>query len=325
MNKRFVLEFERPIYELEIKLGELKKLPPAATAEMAGEIEALEAEIHELRQRTFTSLGPWQRVQIARHPDRPRASDYIDTIFTNFKEIKGDRLYNDDPSVLGGIASFNGQKVIVVGQQKGKNLKDNIHRRFGMSLPEGFRKAKRLFLMAETLKVPVITFIDTPGAYPGLESEKHGVAFAIAENLMTMSLLHTPVLSFNIGEGGSGGALGISVADRIYMLENSYYSVISPEGCASILWRDETKAEEAANVLKLTAEDLLAYGIIDGVIKEPFGGAHTEPRAAMKEVSEVIVRDFAELSKLAPQDIVEQRYQKYRCIGEFSKVTAPSS
>ncbi len=314
---KFMMDFEKPVVELETKLEELKKLKTAGDPEVAQQIEFLEGQLEKLRQKIYSKLTSWQRVQVARHPDRPRTLDYIETIFSDFIELHGDRLFKDDPSIVGGFAYFNGNRTVVIGHQKGKNTKENIHRNFGMAHPEGYRKALRLMKLAEKFNLPLICFIDTPGAYPGIGAEERGQAKAIADNLMAMSMLEVPIVAVNIGEGGSGGALALSVANRLLMLENAYYSVITPEGCASILWRDDSKAPEAAEALCLTADKLLDFGIIDEVISEPLGGAHRHPEFVVNELKEALKSSLENLFNLSSENLLENRYQKYRKIGSF--------
>jgi len=317
--KRFMMDFEKPVVELEIKLDELKKSLSAAKPEIAEEIRFLEDQINKLRERVYTNLSSWEKLQIARHPDRPRALDYINLIFSGFIELHGDRLYGDDSALVGGPAFLENERVMILGHQKGKNIKENVARNFGMPHPKGFRKTKRLMSLAEKFHLPLICFIDTPGAYPGIEAEKHGQAVAIAENLMKMSNLAVPIIVVNIGEGGSGGALALGVGDKVFMLENSYYSVITPEGCASILWHDETKASEAAEALKITAESLMELNIIDGIIKEPLGGAHRDPEFAARNLKKVLVENLMELKEFPAEKLLSNRYRKFREIGAYAK------
>lgn len=312
--RKYILEFERPVVELEEKLEELKKLSSAGEPDIAAEIAYLESKIEKLRVHIYTNLTPWQRVQIARHPDRPRTLDYVEAIFTDFIELKGDRLYADDPAMVGGFARFDHLKVMVVGTQKGRNAKENAMRNFGMPHPEGYRKALRLMKLAAKFGLPVITFIDTLGAYPGIGAEERGQAAAIANNLMEMAALPVPVVAVNIGEGGSGGALALGVADAVLMLENSYYSVITPEGCASILWRDNSKAPDAAEQLGLTAEKLLERGLIDEVIKEPLGGAHRAPALVARELKKSLERVLRDNLTKTPEELIENRYARLRAV-----------
>lgn len=313
------MDFERPVIELEEKLESLKRLPVAHELEIAKEIEFLEGELEKLREKIYSDLAPWQKVQVARHPERPRSLDYIDHVFHDFIELHGDRHFRDDPAVVGGFAYLDNQKVMIVGHQKGGDTKENITRNFGMPHPEGYRKALRLMKQAEKFELPLICFIDTPGAYPGIGAEERGQAWAIAENLMEMSCLETPIIVVNIGEGGSGGALALGVGDKILMLENAYYSVITPEGCASILWNDASKAQEAAEVLKLTAEACLKLGVIDGIIKEPLGGAHRHPEFVDRELRKELLRALKDLKGVESAQLVASRYEKFRKMGVFEE------
>ncbi|MDP3014364.1 MAG: acetyl-CoA carboxylase carboxyltransferase subunit alpha, partial [Candidatus Subteraquimicrobiales bacterium] len=311
------MDFEKSVVELEIKIEELKKLRAAEDPSIAHEIELLEEQLEKLRKKIYSNLTPWQQVQIARHPNRPRTLDYVGAIFSDFVELHGDRLFKDDPAVVGGLAYFDGERVAVIGHQKGRDTKENIHRNFGMAHPEGYRKALRLMKLAEKFKVPVVCFIDTPGAYPGIGAEERGQATAIATNLIEMSEIKIPIIAVNIGEGGSGGALALGIADRVLMLENAYYSVISPEGCASILWRDNAKASEAAEALCLTADKLLSFGIIDKIISEPLGGAHRNPEFVIEELRKALRNTFVSLLAYPIENLLENRYKKYRKIGSF--------
>ena len=269
-------EFEKEIVELENKIVEMKKFSEEKGIDLSGEISRFVAERDEKLKEIYKNLSSWDKVFVSRHPERPYTLDYIENIATDFIELHGDRLFKDDPAIVGGFCKIDGKKVLIVGHQKGRTTEEKIYRNFGMANPEGYRKALRLFKMAERFSIPIVTFIDTPGAYPGIEAEEHGQGEAIARNLMEMSGLKVPVISFIIGEGGSGGALGLGVSDRIYMLENSVYSVISPEGCAAILYKDASRAEEAAENLKITAQSLYKLGVIDGIVEEPAGGAHRD-------------------------------------------------
>jgi acetyl-CoA carboxylase carboxyl transferase subunit alpha len=317
--KRFAYDFEKPLVELEEQLEALKQLESAEKEDIVTEIGFLEKQIDRLRVKIYTNLTPWQTVQIARHPDRPRTSDYIEAMFTDFIELHGDRKFGDDSSIVGGFARLNDVKVMVIGHQKGRNTKENIQCNFGMSHPEGYRKAERLMALAEKSKLPLITFVDTQGAYPGVEAEERGQAVAIAENLMKLSALRVPVIVANIGEGGSGGALAIGFGDRIIMFENSYYSVITPEAFVSILWNGEGGGPaEAAEVLGLTADKLLEFGIIDSVVKEPLGGAHHAPALAARSLKKEIVKALDELIMIPAEDLVEKRYKKLRAIGRYA-------
>ncbi len=313
------MDFEKPLIELKRKLEELKNLQGAKQADVASEIAYLEQQLLKLRKLVYSDLTPWQKVQIARHPLRPRALDYLNYMFNDFTELHGDRLFRDDPAIVGGFARLDKEAVVVVGHQKGKNAKTNIHRNFGMPHPEGYRKALRLFKMAEKFNLPVISFIDTPGAYPGVGAEQRGQGAAIAENIMALSGLNTPVIAVNIGEGGSGGALALSLGDHLIMLQNSYYSVASPEACASILWHDEEKASQAAEVLKLTCDDLIKLGIAGEVIPEPLGGAHEDPDAVYLHLRNVLAKNIAALKKLDKRKLLQKRQKTIRDFGIFEE------
>lgn len=321
--KRFAYEFEKPLVELETKLEELKKLKPAEKEDIASQISYLEKQVEKLRQRTYSNLTPWQKVQMARHPDRPRTNDYIEAIFAEFIELHGDRSFSDDSSIIGGFARLDDIRVMVIGHQKGRNTKENVQRNFGMPHPEGYRKSLRLLRLANKFRLPVVTFVDTPGAYPGIGAEERGQAIAIAQNLMEISMLEVPVIVTNIGEGGSGGALAIGFGDRIIMLENSYYSVITPEGCASILWDDSGNVEDAAEALGLTADKLLELGIIDVVVREPLGGAHHGPALVARNLKKELLRALEELSKVDPRTLTGERYTKLRKIGFYTEAGDP--
>ena len=313
------LDFEKPIIELENKLQDIKKMAASGSRKvnMEPEIKKLEQKLQKMKEDVYKNLSAWQRVQIARHPKRPYTLDYIRMIMTDFLELRGDRLFADDFALIGGLAKIDGRKVMVIGHQKGRDTKENVMRNFGCAHPEGYRKAIRLMRLAGKFRVPIIVFIDTPGAYPGVGAEERGQAQAIAENLRDMAEINVPIIATIIGEGGSGGALGIGVADRVLILQNAYYSVISPEGCASILWRSALKAPEAAEALKLTGEDLLKLGIVDEIIPEPPGGAHRAPEKIADLLSKSLVKYIDELSSIPPDTILEKRYNKYRKIGEF--------
>ncbi|HDZ86588.1 MAG TPA: acetyl-CoA carboxylase carboxyltransferase subunit alpha [Actinobacteria bacterium] len=314
----YTMDFEKPLIELEKKLRELKGLHGAKQADVVAEINYLEKQLYKLRKLVYTDLTPWQKVQMARHPLRPRTYDYVNNMFNDFTELHGDRVFKDDPAVVGGLAHLDKHRVIVVGHQKGKNAKTNVHRNFGMPHPEGYRKALRFFRMAEKFKLPVISFIDTPGAYPGVGAEERGQAQAIADNIMALSQLETPVIAVNIGEGGSGGALALSTGDMLIMLENSYYSVATPEACASILWHDETKAVQAAEALKLTAEDLKGFGIADEIISEPLGGAHQDPDALYFRLRRSLKKHLDSMTKQDPKRLTQKRSKRLRNIGQFN-------
>ncbi|UCH66407.1 MAG: acetyl-CoA carboxylase carboxyltransferase subunit alpha [Ignavibacterium sp.] len=310
-----ILEFEKPIYELEEKLAEMKH--SSSSLDIEKDVARLEAKVSQLKNELYKGLTRWQRVQLARHPDRPFTLDYINLMTEGFLELHGDRHYADDKAIVGGFAKLDRYKVMIIGQQKGRDTKSNLYRNFGMANPEGYRKALRLMKLAEKFNKPVITMIDTPGAYPGLEAEQRGQAEAIAKNLYEMSKLNVPILVVIIGEGASGGALGIGVGDRILMLENCWYSVISPESCSSILWRSWEYKEQAAEALKLTAPDLLEQKIIDRIITEPLGGAHKNPEEAAATLKKAIIEEFENLVKLKPEKLLEGRIEKFGSLGEY--------
>jgi acetyl-CoA carboxylase carboxyl transferase subunit alpha len=310
-----LLDFEKPIAELESKLEDMKQLTQDSDKDVQTAIKALEKKILELKKETFENLTGWQRVQISRHPDRPYTLDYIYEITTDFIELHGDRTVKDDKAMIGGLGSIDGQTFMLIGQQKGRNTKQRQLRNFGMANPEGYRKALRLMKIAEKFNKPIITFIDTPGAFPGLEAEERGQGEAIARNLKEMFMLKVPVICIVIGEGASGGALGIAIGDRVLMLENSWYSVISPENCSTILWRSWDYKEQSAEVLKLTAKDMAELKLIDGIIKEPLGGAHTDVKWMAKQVKKVILEQAKQLSKISPEDRVKQRIDKFCAMG----------
>lgn len=312
------LDFERPIIELENKIEELKHFASGRRVDLSTEIKTLEEKLAKLRKETYANLTAWQRVQIARHPQRPYSLDYIKLIMLDFIELHGDRLFGDDKAIICGFAKIGKQKILILGQQKGRDIKENILRNFGCAHPEGFRKSIRLMNLAARFNLPIVVFIDTPGAYPGIGAEERGQAQAIAYNLREMSQLDVPIVVIVIGEGGSGGALGIGVGDKICLLENSYYSVISPEGCAAILWKDSSKAPQAAEALKLTAADLLKAGLIDEVIPEPLGGAHHNPEATAENIKQAIIRHLKELSMIPEDELIQIRYEKFRRIGRFN-------
>ncbi len=312
------LEFEKPIVELEEKLADLKRHSRANDINFDSEVQRMEGKIDETKREIYLNLTPWQRVQIARHPARPYALDYLQLSFNNFVELRGDRLFADDKAMPGGFATISGRKCMVVCHQKGRELKENIKRNFGCANPEGYRKALRHMRMAEKFALPFVSLIDTPGAYPGIGSEERHISEAIAVNLREMMVLRTPIVAVVIGEGGSGGALGIGVADRVLMLENAYYSVISPEGCAAILWKHRKHAPEAAAALKLTAKDLLELKLIDELIPEPLGGAHHDHNAAIANLKAAVTRHLNELCKLPTDQLLAERYAKFRRVGEFA-------
>ncbi len=308
------LEFERPLLELEKKINELKSI---GAVDMTAEIGRLEKKARRLQEEMFSDLSRWQIVQLSRHPARPYFLDYVGQLFTDFCELAGDRHFGEDPSIVGGFARLGGEPVMVIGHQKGRTTKENMLRNFAMPRPEGYRKARRLMELAARFRRPIFTFVDTMGAYPGLGAEERGQAEAIAVNLEVMAGLPVPVISTVIGEGGSGGALAIGVGNRVLMLEYSYYSVISPEGCASILFRDAKHADRAAEALKLTAKDLFGLKIIDEVIVEPRGGAHRDPRLAIERVGAALERHLAELTPLSADALIADRYAKFRAMGSF--------
>ena len=311
------LEFEKPVVELEKKIEELRATASETKIDNSDEIEKLSKDMIRLQEEIFSNLTPWQITQLARHPLRPYTLDYISRIFSDFIELHGDRNFRDDPAIVGGLAMLEGEPVMVIGHQKGRTTKEKVYRNFGMPNPEGYRKAVRLMSMAERLKKPIITFIDTPGAFPGIGAEERGQAEAIAKNLMVMSRLKVPIIVVVIGEGGSGGALAIGVGDRVMMLEYATYSVISPEGCAAILWKDGSKADIAAKALKITAKDLYSLVVIDEIVKEPPGSAHRNPDSMAITMKEALVKSLQELKKLSPDELVDMRYKKYRKIGKF--------
>ncbi len=313
MASQFYLEFEKPIAELEKKIEELNALTLQGL-DISADVANLEERVETMRGEIFSDLSRWQTAQVARHINRPFTLDYIKHMFTEFVELHGDRNFGDDHAIVGGLARFDGQPVMVIGHQKGRDTKEKVYRNFGMPNPEGYRKALRLMQMAEQFKLPVITFVDTPGAYPGIGAEERGQAEAIARNLREMAALKTPIIVCVTGEGGSGGALAIAVGDRILMLEHSVYAVISPEGCAAILWSDGTKGEMAAEALKPTAQDIIKLGVIDEIIKEPVGGAHRDHEATAQNMKEAIARNLAELNKMTPEQLVEGRYNKFRAM-----------
>ena len=320
-KERLVLEFEKPVIELERKIEELRGLA-ADQVDMSKEIRKLEQKARKLQKEVFADLTAQQKVQLSRHPSRPFTLDYVEQLCDDFLELHGDRSFRDDPAIVGGLARFDGREVLILGHQKGRNTKENLHRNFGMARPEGYRKSTRLMRLASRFGRPIVCFIDTPGAYPGLGAEERGQAEAIAKSLQVMASLKVPVISIVVGEGGSGGALALGVADRILMLEYAIYSVISPEGCASILWRDATKVPEAASQLKLTASDLLELGVCDEIIPESPGGAHRDPVKTASYIRSALKRHLGELEILEPAQLVDNRYAKFRAIGEFTQATA---
>lgn len=320
MASHYVLDVEKPLQELERQIDELNRLHEEQGVDVEEESTRLQAKLDAMRAKVYASLTPMHRVQLARHPKRPYTLDYLDTIFTDFIELHGDRLFRDDPAIVGGWARLAGHSVMVVGHQKGRDTKENIRRNFGMPHPEGYRKALRLMRMAERFHAPVITLIDTPGAYPGLGAEERGQSEALATNILEMASLKCPIIAVVIGEGGSGGALALGVADRVLMFENSVYSVISPEGCAAILWKDATQRERAAEALKLTAQDLHRLHLIDEVIPEPLGGAHQDPDTAGESLREALIRHVTDLRRSRPEKLVKRRAEKYAAMGTFAEV-----
>ncbi|MGH7537981.1 MAG: acetyl-CoA carboxylase carboxyltransferase subunit alpha [Gemmatimonadales bacterium] len=311
----YTLDFERPLLEIEKQIEELRK----NGGEPAADLGPLEQQLAELRAEIYRNLTPMQRVQVARHPRRPYALDYLRTVFNDFVELHGDRQFRDDPAIVAGWARLDGASVMVIGHQKGRDTKENLKRNFGMAHPEGYRKAMRLMQLAEKFNAPVVTLVDTPGAYPGLGAEERGQAEAIARNLLVMAALRTPIITAVIGEGGSGGALAVGLADRVVMLENSVYSVISPEGCAAILWKDASQRERAAEALKLTAQDLLRLNVIDEILAEPPGGAHADPEAAALQLGTALRRHLRELRRIKIDKLLKRREEKYLSMGALSE------
>lgn len=313
----FVLDFEKPILELENKIKEMKDFSSSENMELDEEIEKLEAKVDKLRQETFSKLSRWQRVQLARHPQRPYTMDYIERITESFIECHGDRAFGDDPALIAGLAKIDDETLVIIGQQKGRDTKQKLYRNFGMPHPEGYRKALRLMKLAAKFNKPIVCLVDTPGAYPGIGAEERGQAEAVARNLFEMSHLPVPVIIIIIGEGASGGALGIGVGDRVFMLENTWYSVISPEGCAAIMWRDSTKANQAAEAMKLSPMDLLELGVIDEIIQEPKGGAHRNYDKAAEILKNKILTTIHELKQKSPQQLIQERVEKFSKMGSW--------
>lgn len=313
------LEFEKPIAELQNKLEELRKQSQSQnlTVSLDDEIALIEGKLAETRKQIFSNLTPWQRVQLARHPKRPYSLDYLRLAFSEFEELHGDRLFAEDRAMVGGLARLGEHRVMVVGTQKGRDTKENIRRNFGSAHPEGYRKALRLMRLADKFGLPIITLIDTAGAYPGIGSEERHIGEAIAVNLREMTLLEVPIIAAVLGEGGSGGALGIGVADRVLVLENAYYSVISPEGCAAILWKDRAAAAKAAAALRITAKDLLELKLVDEIVPEPLGGAHNDPATTALTLQQALLRNLEELLALPTKELLQRRYAKFRAIGHF--------
>jgi acetyl-CoA carboxylase carboxyl transferase subunit alpha len=311
------LDFEKPLVELEREIEHLKRFSRGKQVDFDEQLNHLEEKLHRLQKEIFSNLTDWQITQMARHIDRPKAFHYIPLLFENFIELHGDRTYGDDPAIVGGISKFNGRSVVLIGHQKGADAKEMAYRNFGMPHPEGYRKALRLMRLAEVFQKPILTMIDTPGAFPGVGAEERGQAEAIAKNLKTMVMLRTPIITIVIGEGGSGGALAIGIGDRILMLEHSIYSVISPEGCAAILWKDGRKGEVAAESLKLTASDLYRLRVIDEIVKEPRGGAHRDPPKMAESLKEAVERHLRELEQMDIEELLTLRYEKFRKMGTF--------
>ncbi len=312
-----ILEFEKPLYEIEEKIKELKEISESSGMDVSEQVELFEKQALDYKKELYSNLTPAQRLQIARHSERPTFLDYVKLMTTDFIELHGDREGTDDRAIIGGVAKIGEQKVMIIGTQKGKSTKENLVYNFGMPQPQGYRKALRLFYHANKFNMPIVTLIDTPGAYPGIKAEETAQGTAIAVNLREMAKLGVPIIAVITGEGCSGGALGLAVADRVLMLEHSYYTVISPEGCASILWRDASKAGVAAEALKITSEDLLGLEIIDGIVKEPLGGAHNDYEMIGKSLQEAILKSINDLKDTAPDKLKEERYNKFRRMGVF--------
>src|SRR3954468_269450 len=313
----YLLEFEKPLRKLEKQLDALHQQSLENNIDMSAELATIEAKIESTKRDIYTNLTPWQRVQVARHPKRPYALDYVAALCEDFQELHGDRQFNDDRALIGGTAFFEGKPIMIIAQPKGRDTKENIIRNFGMPQPEGYRKALRLMKLAEKFSLPVLTFIDTPGAFPGVESEARHVSEAIAVNLREMAMLKVPTIATIVGEGGSGGALGIGVADRALIFENAYYSVISPEGCAAILWKDRANAPKAAEALKLNAANLKELEVVEDVIFEPLGGAHNDPAAAITALKTALVHHLGELTKKTTEQLLDDRYERYRVLGQY--------
>ncbi len=315
--KKHSLEFEKPLLDLEKQLEDLLQSSKDSDLDFSKEIKGIERKIELTKREVYSDLTPWQKVQLSRHPNRPYALDYVERIFTGFEEFHGDRLFKDDAAIVGGVAELDGRKVMVIGQQKGRNTEENLKRNFGCPNPEGYRKALRLMKMADRFSLPIISIIDTPGAFPGIGAEERHVAEAIAVNLREMASLRVPIIALVIGEGGSGGALGVALADRVMILENAYYSVISPEGCAAILWKDRAFSSDAAEALKLDASELLKLGIVDEILPEPTGGAHRSWDEVASTVGKSLSRELSKLSKSKSENLTSARYEKFRSMGQF--------
>jgi acetyl-CoA carboxylase carboxyl transferase subunit alpha len=312
-------DFEKPIIELEKKIEELRRFSLEKDMDLSSEVTRLQEHLQRLKKQVYSELTPWQKVQISRHPQRPTTLDYLQLIISDFIPLSGDRLYGEDRAIVGGFASLDERKIVIVGHQKGRDTKENIERNFGCAHPEGYRKAMRIMKMAERFDMPIVCLIDTPGAYPGIGAEERGQAQAIAENIRDMFSLRIPIIIAVIGEGGSGGALGIGVGDKVLIMEYAYYSVISPEGCAAILWKDASRREEAAKVLKLTAPDLLEMGIVDEIIPETEGGAHHGAEETAAHLKTALIKNLDELSALSIEELLDKRYQRYRKMGIFTE------
>jgi acetyl-CoA carboxylase carboxyl transferase subunit alpha len=321
---RMVLDFEKPVVELQKKIIEMEDYARETSLDLSEDIKRLNRKANTLQKEIYSKLTPWQRVQLARHPDRPYTLDYIKRMVTDFFELHGDRYYSDDPAIVSGIGFMDDQRVAIIGHQKGRDVKENLYRNFGMAHPEGYRKARRVMSLAAKFNMPVISLLDTPGAYPGIQAEERGQAEAIARNLFEMARLPVPIIIAIIGEGASGGALGIGVGDVILMLENCWYSVISPEGCAAILWRDNAKASQAAEVMKLTAPDLLELGIIDKIVKEPPGGAHWDHDEAAKILKKHLLDEIIRLKKLDKKELIDKRIEKFSQMGYWTEKSSKS-
>ena len=324
MSNDFILSFEKPIHELEKKLRELKAASEGQDIDVSSEIEHMEQKIAQTRRKIYGNLTAWQKVQVARHPKRPFTRDYVKLMVSDFAELHGDRLFRDDGAIVGGFATLNGRKIMLIGTQKGRDTKSNLECNFGSPFPEGYRKALRLMKLANRFRLPIVCLIDTPGAFPGIESEERHIAEAIAVNLREAFAFSVPILAVITGEGGSGGALGIGVANRILVLENAYYSVITPEGCAAILWKDRAYADRAAEALKLTAQDLLEAGLTDGVVDEPDGGAHNDPAAMASTLKQAITTQLDDLCTRSPEQLRNDRYTKFRAMGRFHEEQIPA-
>jgi len=322
LAKRTFLDFEQPVAELEAKIEELRYVQSESAVDITDEIDQLTKKSHQLTKDIYSDLTPWQVTKISRHPERPYTLDYVNAIFTDFVELHGDRHFADDQSIVGGLARFNGQACMVLGHQKGRDTKERALRNFGMSKPEGYRKALRLMKTAEKFKLPVFTFVDTPGAYPGIDAEERGQSEAIGRNIFEMAQLEVPIITTIIGEGGSGGALAISVADQVLMLQYSVYSVISPEGCASILWKTGEKAELAAEALGITAHRLKALGLIDKIVNEPVGGAHRDPEQMAAFLKRALADAWRQVADLKPKELLDRRYERLQSYGRFTDTKA---